>query len=153
MRTILTAIVLIASPVPALAQATPQTAAEAPIVAEARAFMAAYAEDLRHGDSDAIVARYDRRGVYFPMDAVPFQSFAAVGALYRGEDWTGPKSFEWQSLAYEPLSPDAVMVTGSFLWGRETGEISPFGYTGLLIRQNGVLRIRLEHESPLTPSP
>lgn len=150
MRTILLALTLLASPLPAFAQAAPAAVAEAPIVAEARAFMDGYANDLRAGNRDGIIARYDRRGVYFPTDAKGLMSLDEVAKIYRSAEWNAPASFEWQGLAFEPAGPDAVAVTGKFVWGLSNGKSFTVAYTGLLVRQDGVLRIRVEHESPIT---
>ena len=66
------------------------------------------------------------------------------------ERWQGqgPSTFEWQDLSYEVLSSDAVLVAGRFMWGRGDS-LAPlnFSYTGVLMRQDGELRIRLEDES------
>lgn len=67
--------------------------------------------------------------------------------------WSPPASFEWRGLAYEPVGPDAVVVTGQFLWGEASGAPLTFSYTGLLVRRDGRLRIRLEDEDPAPPPP
>ena len=118
------------------------------IVAEARAFMEAYGRDLRAGDRAAIAARYDRRGAYFAGHGrSELETWAAIEARYR-DDWSPPAAFEWRDLAYEPAGPDAVVVSGLFTWSRVAGdEPLLLSYTGLLLRQEGELRIRLEDES------
>jgi hypothetical protein len=63
--------------------------------------------------------------------------------------WQPPSSFDWQDLSYEPVGRDAILVVGRFAWG--VGPAAPpiaMSYTGLLRRRDGVLRIRLEDESP-----
>lgn len=114
--------------------------------AEARAFMEAYARDLRAGAREAIVARYDRRGAYRvgggqktlePMDS--------IRAVYTGR-WQPPAAFEWRDLSYEVLGDDAVMVVGRFEWTDPQGRMLPMSYTGLLVKQDGEWRIRLEDE-------
>ena len=76
--------------------------------------------------------------------------------MYRG-GWRPPASFDWQDLSYEAVGPDAVVVTGRFLWGVSATTRLPFSYTALLLRRDGRLRIRLEDESgrpappPLAP--
>jgi hypothetical protein len=115
--------------------------------AEARAFMESYAQDLRAGAREAIVARYDRRGAYRvgggqktmePMDS--------IRATYTGAGWQPPAVFEWRDLSYEVLSDDAVMVVGRFEWTDAQGRLLPMSYTGLLVKQDGEWRIRLEDE-------
>jgi hypothetical protein len=122
------------------------------LVAEARAFMAAYGNDLGTGDREAIAGRYDRRGAYIMFNGMrelaPWDSLAAQ---YRTA-WRPPAAFAWSELVYEPAGPDAVVVNGHFLWTLRAGEEPMrFRYTALLVRQAGALRIRLEDESMVTP--
>ncbi len=132
------------------ARAQPGAAAvtEAPVVAEARSFMAAYARDLIAGDRAGIAARYDRRGSWvMGRGAKRYSTQAETTAYYAGPDWSPPAAFEWRDLSYEPLGPDAVAVVGTFLWTRASGQPPvTVSYTGLLVRQNGALRIRIEDE-------
>jgi hypothetical protein len=138
-----------AAALPTLARAQ---AADSALVAEARAFMDAYARDLSAADRAAIAARYDRRGVYFVFDGErDIPTWEAVEQQYRTQ-WQPPAAFEWRDLVYEPAGPDAVMVNGWFLWTLAAGqEPMRFSYTGLLMRQDGELRIRLENEFPIRP--
>jgi hypothetical protein len=136
------------TPVPNGGAAPRPAAGSAALVGEAQAFMAAYAGDLRAGERDRIVDRYDPRGAWFVgqgrKDLLPPDS---IRAIYRGR-WSPPVSFEWQDLSYEVVGPDAVVVAGRFLWGVSAERRLAFSYTGLLLRQDGRLRIRLEDESP-----
>jgi ketosteroid isomerase-like protein len=142
---------LIAALLALLAFATPLAAEslEAPVVTEARAFMAAYAEALRAGDRAGIAGRYDRNGAFFLGNGrKSFDSHAQIAAHYAGSNWQPPHRFEWRDLSYEPAGADAVVVAGQFLWTpREGAQPMTFSYTALLHRQDGVLRIRLEDES------
>ena len=130
-----------------------EAAAQAPsqdpaLIAEARAFMDAYARDLIAGDRPAIAARYDRTGAYIVIDGrKSFLSHDAIAARYAGAGWSPPASFEWRDLSFDPVGSDAVAVIGSFLWARQ-GEASAVSvsYTALLRRQDGELRIRVEDE-------
>jgi hypothetical protein len=140
------AVLLLAACTSAAPSGTP--APRGDIVAEARAFMDGYAVDLRTGDRAAIAARYDRRGAYFAGHGrSELETWAQIEARYR-DDWRPPAAFEWRDLAYEPAGPDAVVVTGLFTWTR-AADVEPLllSYTGLLLRQDGELRIRLEDES------
>jgi hypothetical protein len=131
--------------------ATPAAAqpAEMPIVAEARAFMADYASALLRGDRTGIAARYDRRGAWFLGNGEKrFETHAQIQAHYAGIRWQPPHRFDWRDLSYEPVGADAVVIAGQFLWTpREGAQPLTFSYTGLLHRQDGMLRIRLEDES------
>lgn len=122
---------------------------EPPVVAEARVFMANYAEALLAGDRAGIAGRYDRNGAFFLGNGrKTFESHAAIVAQYAGAGWQPPFRFEWRDLSYEAAGPDAVVIAGQFLWTpREGAEPLTFSYTALLHRQDGVLRIRLEDES------
>jgi hypothetical protein len=114
---------------------------------EVRAFYEAYAEDLRQHRRAAIAERYDRRGVYFLGNgSKTLESYEAVRNSYLTK-WTGPKSFVWQDLSIEVLSPNAAVVLARFAWQTEKGETLTFSYTGVVLRQAGQWRIRVEDES------
>ena len=120
---------------------------QVPIDVDAREFMSGYAEDLRHGRRQAIVERYDRRGAYRVGEGEKnLESWELVRAAYMTQ-WTPPASFVWRDLSYEPIGNDAVIIVGLFDWGLADGRQLTFSYTGLLVRQDGELRIRLEDES------
>lgn len=119
---------------------------------DARRFMREYGEDLRNYDRAAIAARYDRDGATVIFNGERnARTFDEIEARYR-EQWIGPVSFDWQNLAFEVLGPDSVIVTGEFDWGTPDG-IEKYSYSGVLQRQEGELRIRLEVESLLADSP
>ena len=133
----------------ALLAAAPPSA-EAPIVAEARAFMAAYARDLIAGDRAAIAGRYERRGAWrLGEGGGEFEPYARLVAGYAGPQWSPPHRFEWQDLRYHQARADAVQVTGRFVWTPADGRPRPFSYAALLVREEGALRIRLEDERPI----
>lgn len=118
-----------------------------PILTEAREFMDGYARDLAKGDRAAIAARYDRSGAFFLVaGGREFMTHEALTKDYN-EAWTPPKSFAWRDLHFDPVGADAVVINGSFAWGTDKGE-RIITYTGFLRRQGGVLRIRLEDETP-----
>ena len=147
-RPLLSAILVLATSPAWAADDIPQV--EPAIVAEARAFMSAYADELRTGDRAALGARYHGEGVCFVANGVPdCQSKAAVVSVYATE-WRAPAAFEWSDLNYVQTGPDAVTVIGRFLWTRP-GQTAPktFSYHGLLLREDGRLSIRIEDENPL----
>ncbi len=119
--------------------------------------MAEYAQDLRAHKREALISRYDPRGVYFLGNGdkkfVPADSLAA---LYRTR-WKGPTFFDWSDLSYEVIAPNAVLVAGKFVWKAPTRpDTTVFSYTNLLVLHAGQLRIRLEDEStrpPTAPAP
>lgn len=110
--------------------------------------MEAYARDLLDHDVASIAARYDTTGVYFLGGGQKrFEPHDSVRIRYA-ERWQGPTTFAWHDLTYEVLSEDAVMVLGLFSWGRgDSLEALDISYSGLLKRQAGELRIRMEDES------
>jgi len=117
---------------------------------EARVFIKEYQDDLRAHRREAIAARYSRKGAYFPGESATVKSFEAIVENYGSETkWPGPVAFEWDDLSYVVLSPDAVLVVGSFMWrsASDTKE-TEFSYTGALVREDNALRIRIEHEAP-----
>jgi hypothetical protein len=134
---------------PALFQVRELTSARGsvPIDIDAREFMAGYADDLRHGRRLSIVDRYDRRGAWRVGEGEKnFESWELIRAAYMTQ-WTPPVRFSWRELSYEIVSDDAVIVVGLFDWGLADGRKLTFAYTGLLVRIDGELKIRLEDES------
>lgn len=127
----------------------------APIETEARDFMDDYADDLRSGRRESIADRYDRRGAYRVGEGhKTLETMESIRSNYLSR-WAPPASFAWRDLSFEPLGADAIVVTGFFDWGTAPGKKLAFSYTGLLVRQNGELRIRLEDESadPMVVAP
>jgi len=125
---------------------------ETEIDREAQRFMDDYAADLRNHDRSALAARYDRSGATVIFNGERnVRSFDEIQARYR-DQWTGPSSFKWRNLAYAALSHDSIIVTGEFDWGAPSGIVS-YSYSGVLQRQEGELRIRLEVESSLPNTP
>ena len=115
--------------------------------ADAREFMAGYGDDLRHGRRQSIVDRYDRRGAYRVGEGEKnLESWELIRAAYMTQ-WTPPVRFQWRELSYEPVGDDAIIVVGLFDWGLGDGRNLTFSYTGLLVKSDGELRIRLEDES------
>jgi len=138
------AVALMSSAVAFPSHAQPRQAPST-VEAEAQAFMTAYADDLRAHRREAIAARYSRKGVFFPAEAAAPKSTETIVDAYRR--WKGPATFEWRDLSYEVVGADAVVVIGSFVWGSDSTERT-ISYTGVLVRESGGLRIRVEHESP-----
>ena len=118
---------------------------------EVRAFYEAYAEDLRQHRREAIAERYDRRGVYFMGNGRKrLESYEATKSSYLTK-WTGPKSFAWKDLTVEVLSPHTAVVLARFEWQSANGDTMTFSYTGVVLRQSGQWRIRVEDESRQPP--
>jgi hypothetical protein len=117
------------------------------LVADARAFMEQYALDLRSAARSAIAERYDPRGAFIVGQGEKrFLPRDSIRAHYLGT-WRPPASFAFDDLSYEPVGPEAIMVVGRFRWRAAGGPEMIYSYTGLLVRVEGKLRIRLEDES------
>jgi hypothetical protein len=115
---------------------------------EAREFMQAYAEALGNRRRDEVAAAYAASGATIIFNGVRrVLSFEEIASRYR-DTWVGPDSFAWRELAYQPLGPDTVLVTGGFDWGTDKG-VAEFSYASVLQREQGGLRIRLEVESAI----
>ncbi len=148
MRFIAALLVLLAIAAPTAAQPG-EPFPDTRLFREARTFMADYAEDLRRGNRAGIAARYDREGAWVVGDgASRFETHAQIIAAYADTRWQPPARFEWRDLSYLMVGPDRVLVVGLFLW-TPAADAAPltFSYTALLQRQDGPLRIRMEHES------
>jgi len=121
---------------------------------QAGSFMMGYARDLRAHSREALIERYDPRGVYLLGNGnETFLPSDSLAAFYRTR-WNGPGFFDWSDLSYEVIAPSAVLVAGKFRWKDSNGpDTLVFSYTSLLILHDGRLRIRLEDESPRPSTP
>ena len=127
------------------------TAAATAAEREIREFFDSYAEDLRRHQGAAIAARYDSRGYYRMGNGTKtLVSFEDNKKRYLN-NWAGPKSFAWKNLSIEVLSADSAVVTALFDWQIGANEPRLYSYTGLLTKQSGTWRIRLEDESGAPP--
>lgn len=114
---------------------------------EVRNFLSSYASDLRQHKRTTIADRYDRRGAYFVgQGRKVLVSHSQIKSNYE-KKWQGPAMFTWKDLSVEVLSTRAAVVVGLFDWENEKGEIETVSYTGLLVKDSGQWRIRLEDES------
>lgn len=153
-----TLLAMVAAPLPAgpvPPRDAPARHAGYDLVRAARDFMAAYAGELAAGDRAALPARYSREGAHLVgLGPARFLSRDALAARYAGPGWRPPASFAWRDLTYEAVGVDAVLVVGGFDWGPASGgPARPYAYSALLRREDGALRIRIEHENLLPPPP
>ena len=117
---------------------------------EVNNFMTEYAADIGICNAEGVAARYNRLGAYVMGNGrKEFKSYDSIRLGYINEwDCQEQPSFEIKDLSFEILSADAVLVSGRFDWSRgDSMEAQNFSYTGILIRQDGELRILLEDES------
>ena len=114
--------------------------------------MADYAHDLAAGDRAALADRYSRDGNWIVFEGRRmFMSHAAMRERYM-TSWEAPAAFAWRDLAYEVTSPASVVVTGNFDWTTPSA-VEHYSYTGLLVREEGAWRIRLEDETQFGTTP
>ncbi|HZV84356.1 MAG TPA: DUF4440 domain-containing protein [Brevundimonas sp.] len=118
--------------------------------ADARAFMDAYAQDLRNTDREAVIGRYDPAGVWFVGGGRgEWLSPDRIAENYRSASWRPPADFAFEDLAFVTAGDDVVTVTGRFNWPRADGSARTIAYHGLLVRIDGRWRIRVEDETPV----
>ena len=142
--------VVIFGPLPKFACSDP---AATGILDLAQFFMNSYADDVSAGERKALANRYSRRGTIFIggewKEEVAFDKLSREYAT----SWKPPVTFRWQGLAFEKLGEEAVMITGGVARGDKAGaETFSHSYAVLLIKEDGVLRIRMESgASPVRP--
>jgi hypothetical protein len=88
------------------------------VVAEARTVMDGHMRDQNAFDAPGITERYHSGGTWWLGDGKKeFLSHDSVGKWYAaGAKAAPPVEFEWQDLSFEPVGPDAVVVTGFYVW-------------------------------------
>ena len=150
-RTLAALFIIAASVFSAAAQKVNKTVSETE--QSVRALYDGYAEDLRQGRREGIVDRYDRRGAYLMGNGSKrLQTFEQIKDVYMNK-WSGPKAFEWKDLSVEVLSKDIATVMARFEWTTASGQVLNFSYTGVLVKQDGKWRIRIEDESTSPTKP
>ena len=120
----------------------------ADLVASARRFFDAYGDAVRAGRKEALAQFYAPSGAVRVLDGRRQRlTRAALDSIYRG-GWQGPASFAWESLEFDSLDTDRVLVTGFFLWqARGASDTSRYTYAALLQAVDSGLVIRFEHET------
>ena len=120
------------------------------VIAEATAFMEAYAAEISTRNAEAVAERYSREGAYrMGHGRKEFNSYDSIRVRYiRRWEGRAQRKFEFKNLSFEILSSDAILVAGKLEWSRgDSAEALKMSYTGVLTRQDGELRILLEDES------
>lgn len=118
------------------------------LVREAADLMDEYARRLRAGDRAGIAALYDPDGAVLVMNGQRiYADRPDIARRYADERWQAPTSFEWRTLHYEAVGPDAVVVLGEFAWSDAGGPPATGFYHGLLRRDGDRLFIRIEDET------
>jgi hypothetical protein len=125
---------------------TPRSFSEA----DAREFYQRYQSALQLHRRDTIAQFYHSDGALIIFNGVrERRSNAALDSRYRGR-WRGPVFFTFDSLRFEPLRNEQVLVTGGFRWlSAESPDTGHFAYLSILDRTPAGLKIVVEHETPL----
>lgn len=114
---------------------------------EARGFMAGYESEMRERNGEALAARYHRQGAYWLLHGRKrFLEHDSIVGYFR-ETWSAPAEFRWDDLSFEVLGRDAVVVVGTMRFDDADSRSAIGSYTALLVREDGVLRIRVEDEA------
>jgi hypothetical protein len=118
----------------------------------AREFYQRYEASLKAHRGDTIAAFYHSDGALIILNGVrAHRTNAGLDSIYRLQ-WRGPVFFAFDSLRFEPLGTQRVLVTGGFRWLRsQSPDTGRFAYLSVLERTASGLRIRVEHETRLPP--
>lgn len=121
--------------------------------AEAREFYLRYEAALKAHRRDTIAHFYHSDGALIILNGTRTRlTNAGIDSIYRGR-WRGPVFFTFDSLRFEPLRSEQVLVTGGFRWlSAQSPDTGHFAYLSVLDRTPFGLKIRVEHETRLAPS-
>ena len=123
-------------------------------IAEARRFMEDHARALRAGDRAALAAHYSRYGALrFAADSAFYtrQDWERIRDAFAAPSWRPPARFDWFTMEFIPIGPDAVAVAATVDRSGEADRPVTHLYSALLVREQGEFRIRMEHEAPAPP--
>ena len=117
--------------------------------ASAARFYVAYGDAVRAGRGDALAQFYAPTGALRVIDGqARHATRAGLDSVYRG-GWQGPAFFAWDSLAFDSVDTEHVLVTGFFRWQtRSAPDTGRYIYAALLQAVDSGLAIRFEHETP-----
>lgn len=117
-------------------------------VAEARTLFYHYETALRAGQRDRLASFYAPSGAVRIINGRRrFETRAQLDSTYRGS-WQPPVFFAFDSLAYDALSGDDVLVTGRFRWvTAQRPDTLRVLYLAVLQQTSEGPRIRVEHET------
>src|SRR2546430_16586729 len=99
---------------------------------EVQAVLDSMARDLTSNNRAALVARYDKRGVFFlgnwgaelgPFDSLPTQIY--------GSDWKPPVPFTWHNVHVEALGAQTSTGYAQFVCGPAAADSELPAYTGV----------------------
>jgi hypothetical protein len=115
---------------------------------EARAFYQAYEGALKAHRRDTLAAFYRPEGAVIVLNGATMTlTNAGIDSIYRG-GWQGPRFFAFDSLRFESINANQVLVTGGFRWlPAESADTAQFVYLSILEQTPVGPRIRLEHET------
>jgi len=119
------------------------------VLRAAARFYDAYSEDARAHRREKLAQYYAPNGALIVLAGQRrFYSRAAIDSFYRGP-WQGPAYFAWDTLAFDTLSSNLVLVTGRFRWlAAGARDTTRFIYAAILQTADSSLAIRVEQETP-----
>jgi len=122
----------------------------ADLVASAGRFFDAYGTAVREGRTEALANFYAPAGAIRVLDGQRKRlTRSALDSVYRS-GWQAPAFFAWESLEYDSLDTEQVLVTGFFRWqARGAPDTSRYTYAALLQTVDSGLVIRFEHETAI----
>ncbi len=117
---------------------------------EAREFYQRYEAALKAHRRDTIAHFYHSEGALIILNGRRNRSSnAGIDSVYRGR-WQGPVFFAFDSLRFEPLRSEQILVTGGFRWlSAQSPDTGHYAYLSILERTPLGLKIRVEHETEL----
>ena len=119
-------------------------------MAEARAFFDSYVAALRAGQRDRIATFYSASGAYLANNGpAVLMSRAAIDNIYRGTGWQPPVHFAFDTLTFDRLDDDEVLVSGRFRWVTSRPDTMRVVYLAVLERAPSGYGIKVESETVL----
>ena len=111
-------------------------------------FYESYGAALKAHRRDTIVEYYSPQGALIVFNGARRRlSRNGIDSVYRGP-WQGPVFFSWDSMAYDVIRPQQVLVTGQFRWQpRGSADTARYIYLSILEVSDSRMAIRVEHET------
>jgi hypothetical protein len=149
-RVVITASVLLIS----CASTPPQESSTDFSESAARSFYDVYESALKAHRRDTLAQFYHPDGAIVVLNGSRMHAtHAGIDSVYRG-GWQGPRFFAFDSLRFQPLGAQHVLVTGGFRWlASQSSDTSHYIYLSILERSPNGLRIRVEHETKRPAQP
>jgi hypothetical protein len=121
---------------------------------DAQVFYREYEVALKGHRRDALADFYHPNGTLLVINGTRMRNTrAGIDSTYRGQ-WQGPAFFAFDSLHFEALDAERVLVTGRFRWlSTQSPDTGYYAYLSILDRTPAGLKISVEHETQLPGPP